>query len=255
MQASGRFRLAADSERRGSEHPTAATRLLALARRETVRDIALTAMLILECAALFIAAPLAALDYDAAAFMIDLLVLGYALLLIVISRGRAAGWLAAVGAGCVLASATTYGMNGMQIAVWLHAAGLLGVSICCFVIAMAVLAPGLVTVHRLLGAIVLYLNTALAFGMFYRLLWEVMPAGFTGMPADAGDAQVVAATIYFSFVTLTSTGFGDIVPIHPLLRSITNVEAVIGQLYPATLIAALVTQHLDARRQRAGTSE
>jgi hypothetical protein len=61
--------------------------------------------------------------------------------------------------------------------------------------------------------------------------------------------------IYFSFVTLTSTGFGDIVPIHPLLRSLANVEAVIGQLYPATLIAALVTQHLDARRRGAGTSE
>ena len=255
MQASGRFRLAADSGRRGSEHPTAAARLIALARREPVRDIALTAMLILECAALFIAAPLAALDYDAAAFMIDLLVLGYALLVIVISRGWAAGWLAAVGAGCVLASATAYGMNGVRIAVWLNAAGVLGVSICCVVIATAVLAPGIVTVHRLLGAIVLYLNTALAFGMFYRLLWEVMPAGFTGMPADAGDAQVVAATIYFSFVTLTSTGFGDIVPIHPLLRSIANVEAVIGQLYPATLIAALVTQHLDVRRQRAGPSE
>ena len=250
MRASGRFQLAADREQ-----PTAVTRWIALARRERVRDIALTAMLILECAALFIAAPLAALDYDAAVFAIDLLVLCYALLLILIARGRAAGWLAAVGAGCVLASATEYGVNGVQIAVWLNAAGLLGVSICCVVVAMAVLAPGLVTVHRLLGAIVLYLNTALAFGMLYRLLWEVMPTGFTGVPADAGDAQVVAATIYFSFVTLTSTGFGDIVPIHPLLRSITNVEAVIGQLYPATLIAALVTQHLDARRRRADTSE
>ena len=255
MQASGRSRLAVDRERRGSEHPTAVTRLIALARRETVRDIALTAMLILECAALFVAAPLAALDYDAAAFMIDLLVLCYALLVILISRGRVAGCLAAVGAVGVLAGATTYGMNRVQIAVWLHAAGLLGVSICCVVIAMAVLAPGLVTVHRLLGAIVLYLNTALAFGMFYRLLWEAIPTGFTGMPADAGDAQAVAAMIYFSFVTLTSTGFGDMVPIHPLLRSLANVEAVIGQLYPATLIAALVTQHLDARRRRAGTSE
>jgi hypothetical protein len=44
------------------------------------------------------------------------------------------------------------------------------------------------------------------------------------MPADAGDAQAVAAMIYFSFVTLTSTGFGDIVPVHPLLRSLANVE-------------------------------
>src|SRR5260221_3076124 len=148
MRASGRFRLAADSERPGSGHPTAVTWLIALARRETVRDIALTAMLILECAALFIAAPLAALDYDAAAFTIDLLVLCYALLLIGISRGRAAGCLAALGAGCVLASATTYGVNGVQIAVWLHAAGLLGGSICCVVIAIAGFSPRVLDVGR-----------------------------------------------------------------------------------------------------------
>jgi hypothetical protein len=118
---------------------------------------------------------------------------------------------------------------------------------------MAVFAPGVVTVHRLLGAVVLYLNAALAFATFYRLLWEALPVAFNGTPVEAGAFQAFAVMIYFSFVTLTSTGFGDIAPVHPFVRSIANLEAVIGQLYPATLLAALLTQHLDTRRRKGGS--
>jgi Ion channel len=58
----------------------------------------------------------------------------------------------------------------------------------------------------------------------------------------SGEAWQADGTIlYFSFVTLTSTGFGDIVPVHPLARTLANVEAIIGQLYPATLLARLIT--------------
>jgi voltage-gated potassium channel Kch len=57
----------------------------------------------------------------------------------------------------------------------------------------------------------------------------------------------VGNPIYFSFVTLTTTGYGDIVPLHPYARSLANIEAVIGQLYPATLLARLVTLELKSR--------
>jgi hypothetical protein len=49
-------------------------------------------------------------------------------------------------------------------------------------------------------------------------------------------------------VTLTSTGYGDIVPLHPLARSRCNLEAIIGQLFPATLLARLITLELEGRR-------
>jgi hypothetical protein len=61
-----------------------------------------------------------------------------------------------------------------------------------------------------------------------------------------GEGHFAGNTLYFSLstlTTLTTTGFGDIAPLHPLVRSIANLESVIGQLFPATLLARLVTLH------------
>jgi len=57
-------------------------------------------------------------------------------------------------------------------------------------------------------------------------------AAHVSMPSDL---------IYFSFVTLTTLGYGDIVPVDPVARSLSNIEAILGQLYPATLLARLVS--------------
>jgi Ion channel len=62
------------------------------------------------------------------------------------------------------------------------------------------------------------------------------------------DGPALASNvIYFSFATLTTTGYGDVFPVHPLARSLCNLEAVFGQLYPATLLARLVTLELVDR--------
>jgi hypothetical protein len=53
----------------------------------------------------------------------------------------------------------------------------------------------------------------------------------------------LAELLYFSLSTLTTSGYGDIVPVHPFVRSLANLESVIGQLYPATFLARLVTLH------------
>ena len=63
-------------------------------------------------------------------------------------------------------------------------------------------------------------------------------------------SQADGTIVYFSFVTLTSTGFGDVTPFHPIVRTLSNVEAIIGQLFPATLLARLITLELRGYRQR-----
>ncbi|KIC93810.1 potassium channel family protein, partial [Flavihumibacter solisilvae] len=52
--------------------------------------------------------------------------------------------------------------------------------------------------------------------------------------------------LYFSFITLTTTGYGDITPVHPIARSLANLDALIGQLYPAILIARLLSMEFES---------
>jgi hypothetical protein len=55
---------------------------------------------------------------------------------------------------------------------------------------------------------------------------------------------------YFSFVTLTTIGYGDILPLAPAARGLATMEGLIGQLYPAILIARLVSLQLHAAHER-----
>ena len=124
---------------------------------------------------------------------------------------------------------------------WLIAGVTLGI-----VVARAVFAPGKVTYHRIIGAVFLYLNIGLVFVALFCFAALSIPNAFTGLRSLQENLPVAGDLIYFSFVTLTSTGYGDIVPVHPYARGLANVEAIIGQLYPATLLARLVTLEVGA---------
>jgi len=115
-----------------------------------------------------------------------------------------------------------------------------------WVVARAVFAAGRVNYHRIVGAILLYLTIGLVFVGLFTLVGLLEPGAFSGVRVE-DDPGLASEFIYFSFVTLTSTGYGDIVPVHPLARSLCNVEEIIGQLYPATLLARLVTLELEGR--------
>lgn len=107
-------------------------------------------------------------------------------------------------------------------------------------IASAVFRRGVITYHRVMGAILLYLLIALTFATLFAFVGLIIPTAFKGIAFDQ-EPTLVDSIIYLSFSTLTSTGYGDIVPVHPLARSLCSLEGVIGQLFPATLLARLVT--------------
>jgi hypothetical protein len=133
---------------------------------------------------------------------------------------------------------------------WLSAGGrLLAIGALSVVIARAVFGSGTVTLYRVMGAVVLYLNFALFFFFVYGLVEFMVPGAFHGLPQIGSEHGSGAALLYFSFATLTTTGYGDIIPIYPIARNLANLEAVIGQLYPATLLARLVSLELEHRRQ------
>jgi energy-coupling factor transporter transmembrane protein EcfT len=110
---------------------------------------------------------------------------------------------------------------------------------------------GPVTGHRVRGAIAAYLLLALCFSLAYDLIEYVHPGSFTLPLGGAEGIQTRSASfLYFSVVTLTTVGFGDIAAVHPVARSLVMVEALVGTLYPAILLARLVTLQIETRRSQ-----
>ena len=93
---------------------------------------------------------------------------------------------------------------------------------------------GRITYHRIVGAILLYLLIGVTFATLFAFVGLSISDAFKGI-AFKDDLALANSLFYLSFVTLTSTGYGDIVPMHPLARSLCNLECIIGQLYPATI--------------------
>jgi hypothetical protein len=110
---------------------------------------------------------------------------------------------------------------------------------------------GPVTGHRVRGAVAAYLLLALCFSLAYDLTEYVHPDSFTLPLGGAEGMQTRSASfLYFSVVTLTTVGFGDIAAVHPVARSLVMVEALVGALYPAILLARIVTLQMETRRSQ-----
>jgi len=126
-------------------------------------------------------------------------------------------------------------------------------------VARHVFGPGRVTTHRVRGAILVYLNIAALFAILYGAIVMRFPGAIaltTGGSLTTEPGGQTAALTYFSLTTITTTGFGDLAPVAPLARSLANLESVIGQLFPATLLARIVALHLahqgDGRSETLG---
>ncbi len=116
--------------------------------------------------------------------------------------------------------------------------------------------PGPVSVHRVMGGVAAYLLIGVTWAFAYKLLLEQIPDAIhfptplvVGVPT--GEPSRL---IYFSFETLTTVSYGDVYPVHRVARSLTTAEALIGQLYPAILIASLVGMALQSRAHPADTN-
>ncbi|MEM8609692.1 MAG: ion channel [Myxococcota bacterium] len=103
-----------------------------------------------------------------------------------------------------------------------------------------------VTVNTIFGAIVTYLLIAIAFSMVFTILEVSRPGSFSGLPDTQASHrnELNSAILYYSLVCFTTMGFGDIVPVSSLARSLSAVAGVFGQLYLAVMIARLVGLHI-----------
>ena len=209
----------------------------------------LSALLLLELLAIFVVRPLSelgVLSFRVSNVAVSLvLIAGCA----VVSRHRFA--LAAILASILAGWVTIYlrkVLPSVETVCANLAAILVFLAVLTSVVGHAVFAPGRVTFHRVQGAIVIYLHLALIFSVLYLMVALFEPNAFKP-PINAVEHLGTAQSIYFSFVALTSTGYGDIVPLQPFARSLANLEGLVGQLFPATLIARLVTLEFQFKRK------
>lgn len=113
----------------------------------------------------------------------------------------------------------------------------------------SVFGPGPPDADRIVGAIAIFFVLGLIWALIYCLLEIYQPTAFALPVLDNRGIQqdMVSEFIYFSNVTLTTLGYGDIVPVTKPARMIANLEAMTGQMYIAIVIARLVGLQISYR--------
>lgn len=115
-----------------------------------------------------------------------------------------------------------------------------------------VFSEGAITYHRICGAVAVYLLVALVWSEIYLFILGLDPRAIK-LPAKvlSGSFEGLQAHMfYFSVVTLTTLGYGDIVPVSVGAQLAAMLEALIGQLYPAIMLAWLVSMEIVSRSQK-----
>ncbi len=202
----------------------------------------LSALLFLLVLATFIVMP--ALELGARSWLLDA---SFSLVLITgvwaVSRHRAMTVAVAVVVFIGLALHwVPYAMRGAAFAGGDALASLIAFALMGGIVTAKVFRKGPITLYRIQGAVVVYLLLGLAWSRAYILIEMFSPGAFQ-FASHAGGLLSWKLT-YYSFITLTSVGYGDITPSHPFARSLSAMEALVGQLFPAILIARLVAMEM-----------
>jgi hypothetical protein len=106
------------------------------------------------------------------------------------------------------------------------------------------------TNQLIFAALCMYLLMGLVWSFIYTLLVAIDPESIrlaSVVHEEEGVRDVFSEMYYFSFVTLTTLGYGDILPVSQLARSLATMEAILGQLYLAVVIASLVGIQISSR--------
>jgi len=229
-------------------------RMQVLMRRDLwVQDEGLTALLGALLLRIFILTPLAAAGVFG---RFAPLVLNLWLAFTLLSGVLAIGWRRKAAQVVVLAAVLLFALRVLGFA----GTGALGLVVDAVLTLFMLSALGLMVVWqifregpitraRVQGSIVIYLLLGLIWAEAYTLAANLDSDAFAGNLSGAGNAMSARLT-YFSFVTLTTVGYGDILPTSLVTRSLANFEGLLGTLFPAVLIARLVSMEIAARETK-----
>jgi hypothetical protein len=109
--------------------------------------------------------------------------------------------------------------------------------------------PGPVTVYRILGAVAVFILLANLYGEIYLIIYHNYTGAFNVPENGFRKENPFPTFLYFSFITITTTGYGEIVPVLPPARSVVQIEALTGVLYPTILISRLVSGSIESSKK------
>ena len=112
-----------------------------------------------------------------------------------------------------------------------------------------VLFTGAVDANRIVGAICIYLLMGLIWTLMYLFIAQAIPGAFNGVEQTVWYDNF-ADVAYYSYVTLTTLGYGDISPVAPIARFLVYMEAVVGVFYMAILVASLIGVGISESNKR-----
>jgi len=211
---------------------------------ERMRDPALSALLIAELLQMFVVIPLGNTISPAPALLLTPIAL--VLVLVLASHRLGALIVATVAVGLrVVAGIIEFRHATISTEVTDSISAILALLAVSWVVFGIVFSPGRITYHRVRGAVVLYLTIAFLFAWIFRLIAGLVPHAFSGLTVHPGHILSLNGFDYYSLTVLTTLGFGDITPIHAIARSMTTLEAVIGQLYPPIILARILTLYAE----------
>lgn len=139
-----------------------------------------------------------------------------------------------------------------NVRVMAHGAGFLFLATVVVHLVRAIFRQEEVTADLLLGAASIYLLLGLAWSRVYMFMDVLWPGSFQfseRLAAQVVDSPLAetSALVYFSFVTLTTTGYGDVTPVSEAARRVAMAEAIVGQLFIAITVARLVGAYAATR--------
>lgn len=114
-----------------------------------------------------------------------------------------------------------------------------------------ILAAPRVTTDKLMGAMAVYILMAYVWSLAYVVVLGAEPAAFKNLPEGRSLTLLGSDLIYFSIVTQTTLGYGDVVPLTTWARSLTSLQAIVGQLFLTVIVARLVALHITHDRRTA----
>lgn len=140
----------------------------------------------------------------------------------------------------------------IRMRLWTDWSTIIAVALIACVLLKQIFRPGRVSHLRIQGAIAVYLLFGVLYAHAYHILTMLHPGSLNGPVEDLSN---MSGWLYYSYVTLTTVGYGDITPVSQVARTLSVGEALTGQLYLAVLIARLVAMEIVFWQQKVQNGE